>query len=118
MSYGDSPEANMVSHEGTGTPKAGQRESTGFDVSKLLLDLSLLSNAAAIGRDYDADRMIAITTTINREMAQKREWSSAPAATSSAVLPASVMHATGAALSTPATAAESVATNMLIPAAA
>eukprot|EP00965_Chrysotila_dentata_P175594 5796830-Pleurochrysis_carterae.AAC.1 len=118
MSCGDNPEASMASNEGTGTPKARQRESTALNLGELLRELSLLLYAAAIGRDHDADRKIAIATTIQRETAQECGWSSAPAATSTAVLPASVMHTIGVASSTPATAAESVATNMLIPAAA
>eukprot|EP00965_Chrysotila_dentata_P141124 4664533-Pleurochrysis_carterae.AAC.1 len=118
MSCGDNPEANMAPKGSTGSPKAGQRESTALNLSKLLRELSLLLHAAAIGRDYDANRMIAIATTIHREMAQERGWSSAPAATTTAFLPASVMLATGVATSAPATAAKSVATNLLIPAAA
>eukprot|EP00965_Chrysotila_dentata_P124062 4100391-Pleurochrysis_carterae.AAC.1 len=61
---------------------------------------------------------MAILTAIKREMTQQREWSSAPAATSTAILPATVMHAAGIAPSTPATTAESVEANTLIPAAA
>eukprot|EP00965_Chrysotila_dentata_P172721 5700031-Pleurochrysis_carterae.AAC.1 len=67
--------------------------------------MSQLLDATAINKDYD--KVVAIATAIQREMTQQREWSSAPAATSTAVLPASVMHATGIASSTPATTAES-----------
>eukprot|EP00965_Chrysotila_dentata_P027572 916331-Pleurochrysis_carterae.AAC.1 len=68
--------------------------------------MSQLLDATAINRDYD--KVIAIPTAIKREMTQQREWSSAPAATSTtAVLPASVMYVIGIASSTPATTAES-----------
>eukprot|EP00965_Chrysotila_dentata_P159727 5276905-Pleurochrysis_carterae.AAC.1 len=67
--------------------------------------MSQLLHEAASGGDYD--KVVAIATAIKREITQQREWSSAPVATSTAVLSASVMHATGVASSTPATAAES-----------
>eukprot|EP00965_Chrysotila_dentata_P257134 6212779-Pleurochrysis_carterae.AAC.1 len=118
MSCGDNLEASMASDEGAGTPDERHCNLASLNLSELAGELSLLAHAAEIGEDYDADRMIAVTTTFKREMAQKREWPSAPAATSTAVLPASVMHAIGFASSTPATAADSVATNTLIPAAA
>eukprot|EP00965_Chrysotila_dentata_P125135 4135971-Pleurochrysis_carterae.AAC.1 len=71
MSCGDNPEANLASGEGAGTPDERQLNLASLNLNKLAGELSLLLHAAAIGRDYDADRMIAITTAIKREMTQK-----------------------------------------------
>eukprot|EP00965_Chrysotila_dentata_P250827 6209668-Pleurochrysis_carterae.AAC.1 len=71
-------------------------------------------------RDYDADRMMIVIAP--RYSGRRRKSGGGPPLlqlyTSTAVLPASAMHATGVASSDPAPAAESVAANMLIPAAA
>eukprot|EP00965_Chrysotila_dentata_P153354 5069139-Pleurochrysis_carterae.AAC.1 len=117
MSCCNNPEANMASNEDTGTPKAGQRELAGLNLSELVGALSLLVHVTAIGGDYDADSMSALATALQRQTVQERGWSSASAATSSAVLPASVMHTTVVASSTPVTAADLVATSVPIPAA-
>eukprot|EP00965_Chrysotila_dentata_P083339 2749328-Pleurochrysis_carterae.AAC.2 len=79
----------------------------------------LLMNAAAIGGDYDADRMSALATTLQQETAREHGRSFAPAAnTSTHVMLASVLRTTAVSSSTPATAAASVATSALVPAAA
>eukprot|EP00965_Chrysotila_dentata_P062430 2068996-Pleurochrysis_carterae.AAC.1 len=57
MSCGDNPEANMASNKNTYTPDASQRKSAGPDLSALVGELALWVHAAAIGEDYDADRM-------------------------------------------------------------
>eukprot|EP00965_Chrysotila_dentata_P083604 2758604-Pleurochrysis_carterae.AAC.1 len=100
----------MASSRGTGTPDAGQRESAGPNLSALVGELALLVHAAAVGGDYDADRISALATALQRETVRERGMSSAPAATSTAVLPASTMHTTAVASSAPATAAAFVAT--------
>eukprot|EP00965_Chrysotila_dentata_P127870 4228523-Pleurochrysis_carterae.AAC.1 len=71
MSCGDNPEADMASGEAAGTPDERQRNLASLNLSELAGELSLLFLAAAIGTDYDADRMIANTTAIKREMTQK-----------------------------------------------
>eukprot|EP00965_Chrysotila_dentata_P137693 4555242-Pleurochrysis_carterae.AAC.1 len=76
----------MASHEGAGTPDERQRNLASHK-SELVGELSQWLHAAGIGGDYD--KVIAIATAIKREMSQQRKWSSAPAATSTAVLPAS-----------------------------
>eukprot|EP00965_Chrysotila_dentata_P100687 3327025-Pleurochrysis_carterae.AAC.1 len=62
--------------------------------------------------------MSALATALQRETARERRRSSAPAATSTDVLPVSAVRATVVASSTPATAAAFVATSMLVPGAA
>eukprot|EP00965_Chrysotila_dentata_P052875 1753597-Pleurochrysis_carterae.AAC.1 len=85
----------MAFNEGTSTPDARQRESAGLRLSELVMgERSLLMHAAAIGGNYDAVRMSALATTLQRETAQERKRSSAPAATCTAVLPASAVHTT------------------------
>eukprot|EP00965_Chrysotila_dentata_P040023 1329645-Pleurochrysis_carterae.AAC.1 len=76
----------MASQEGAGTPAERQRTLASLK-SELVREMSQLLDATASGGDYN--KVIAIATAIQREMTQQREWSSAPAATSTAVLPAS-----------------------------
>eukprot|EP00965_Chrysotila_dentata_P001387 45338-Pleurochrysis_carterae.AAC.1 len=109
----------MASSNNTDTaPDAGQRESAGPNLSALVGELALLVHAAAIGEDYNADKMSALATSLQRETARERGRSFAPAATSTDVLPVSAVRATAVASSAPATAAASVATSALVPAAA
>eukprot|EP00965_Chrysotila_dentata_P209643 6185411-Pleurochrysis_carterae.AAC.9 len=117
MSCGDNPEANMASNKDTDTLDAGQHESAGLNLSALGRELSLLVQAAAIVGDYNANRMSALATTLQRETRDCRRFA-APAATSAAVEPASAVRITVVASSTPATAAASVATSTLVPSAA
>eukprot|EP00965_Chrysotila_dentata_P133343 4408627-Pleurochrysis_carterae.AAC.1 len=72
MSCGDNPEANMASNNNADTPDAGQRESAGPKLSALVGELALLVHAAAIGEEYDADRMSALATALQRESARER----------------------------------------------
>eukprot|EP00965_Chrysotila_dentata_P039996 1328531-Pleurochrysis_carterae.AAC.2 len=66
---------------------AGQREFAGPNLSALVGELALLVHAAAICEDYDADRMSAIATALQRETARESWRSFAPAGTSTDVLP-------------------------------
>eukprot|EP00965_Chrysotila_dentata_P007975 260108-Pleurochrysis_carterae.AAC.1 len=101
----------MASNKNTDMPNAGQRKSAaGPNLSALVGKLALLVHEAAIGGDYDADRMSALATAIQCETARERGRSSAAAAPSTNVLPVSGVRATAVASSTPATAAASVAT--------
>eukprot|EP00965_Chrysotila_dentata_P108641 3588658-Pleurochrysis_carterae.AAC.1 len=61
--------------------------------------------------------MSALATGLQRETARERGRSSAPAATSTDVLPVSAVRAKAVASSTPSTAAASVASSTLVPAA-
>eukprot|EP00965_Chrysotila_dentata_P000969 31275-Pleurochrysis_carterae.AAC.1 len=109
----------MASNKNTDTPDAGQRESAGPNLSALVAELALrLVHAAAIGGDYDADRMSVLATALQRETVRERGRSSAPATTSTDILPVSAVRATAVTSSTPATAAAFVATSTLVPAAA
>eukprot|EP00965_Chrysotila_dentata_P011257 366498-Pleurochrysis_carterae.AAC.1 len=103
----------MASSKNTDTPDAGRRESAGHNLSALVGKLALLVHAAAIGGDYDADRMSALAIVLQRETVRELGRFSAPAATSTDVLPVSAVRATGVASSAPATAAASVATSTL-----
>eukprot|EP00965_Chrysotila_dentata_P145810 4817089-Pleurochrysis_carterae.AAC.3 len=87
-----------------------KRESAGPYLSALLGELALLEHAAAIAGDYDPDRTSALATALQRETARERGRTSAPAATSTDVLPVFAVRTTAVASSTPATAAASVAT--------
>eukprot|EP00965_Chrysotila_dentata_P021141 699993-Pleurochrysis_carterae.AAC.1 len=100
----------MASNNNTDTRDAGQRESAGANLSALVEELALLVHAAAIGENYDADRMSVLANVLQRETARERRRSSVPAATSTDVLPVSAVRATAVVFSTPATAAASVAT--------
>eukprot|EP00965_Chrysotila_dentata_P187427 6172128-Pleurochrysis_carterae.AAC.1 len=71
-----------------------------------------------MGRNYDPDRMSALPATLQRETVREHGVSSAPAATSIAILPASAQLTTVVGSSASITAAASVATNTLIHAAA
>eukprot|EP00965_Chrysotila_dentata_P089324 2949614-Pleurochrysis_carterae.AAC.1 len=62
--------------------------------------------------------MSVLATALQRETARERERSSAPAATSTDVLPGSAVRTTAVVSSTHATAAASVATSTLVPTAA
>eukprot|EP00965_Chrysotila_dentata_P160640 5304342-Pleurochrysis_carterae.AAC.1 len=108
----------MASKNNTDTPDAGQRELAGPNLSALVGELALLLHAAAIGENYDADRISALATALQRETARERVRSSAPAATSTDVLPIFAVRATAVASSTPATATASVANSTFVPAAA
>eukprot|EP00965_Chrysotila_dentata_P118434 3915494-Pleurochrysis_carterae.AAC.1 len=79
----------MASNNNTDTPDASQREFAGPNLSALVGKLALLVHAAAIGDDYDADRMSALDTALQRETAREQGRSSAPAAISTDVLPVS-----------------------------
>eukprot|EP00965_Chrysotila_dentata_P198612 6178904-Pleurochrysis_carterae.AAC.1 len=103
ISCGDNPEADMASNRNTDTLDAGQRESAGPNLSALVRELAVFVHAAAIGGDYDADRMIALATALQRETPRERGRSAAPAATYTDVLPVSEVRATAVAPSTPAT---------------
>eukprot|EP00965_Chrysotila_dentata_P166137 5485802-Pleurochrysis_carterae.AAC.1 len=77
----------MASINNTGTPDAGQRESAGPNLSALMEEFALLVHAAAIGVDYNADRMSALVTVLQRETVRAHGGSSAPAATSTDARP-------------------------------
>eukprot|EP00965_Chrysotila_dentata_P007529 244966-Pleurochrysis_carterae.AAC.1 len=64
MSCGDNPEANVASHEGTGTLDERQRNLTSLNLSELAGKLSLLAHAAATGEDYDTGRLNVLTDAL------------------------------------------------------
>eukprot|EP00965_Chrysotila_dentata_P151132 4995216-Pleurochrysis_carterae.AAC.1 len=95
----------MAPNNNTDTPHAGQtRVRWPQYLSALVGELALLVHAAAIGEDYDADRMGALATALQREMARERGRSSAPAASSTDVLPVSAVRATAVISFIPTTA--------------
>eukprot|EP00965_Chrysotila_dentata_P136969 4530359-Pleurochrysis_carterae.AAC.1 len=62
----------MASNNNTDTPDAGRRESAGPNLSPLVGELALLVHAAAIGENYDAGRVRALATALQRETVRAR----------------------------------------------
>eukprot|EP00965_Chrysotila_dentata_P240228 6203595-Pleurochrysis_carterae.AAC.2 len=75
---GDNPEADMALKEDPKTPDAGQSDPAGPDLRVALMgEMALFIHSALTGRDYDANRMVPIATTLQREKTRELGTSSA-----------------------------------------